>query len=181
MTLTPEEQAAADNKAADEAKAAEEAKAKAAEEAKAAEAAKAGGAGADDNKTFDAEYVKSLREEAAKYRTDAKAAADKLKEREDAELGETEKAKKEAKEATERAEKAEAQALRSEVAVKLKLSPSLAARLIGETKSELEKDAEKLLKELGSGTAGGFDSGAGRGTAPKGSPINDWIRGSRSQ
>jgi membrane protein involved in colicin uptake len=154
-----EERAAADAKAADEA-----AKAKAA---------------ADDNKTFDAEYVKSLREEAAKYRTDAKAAADKLKKREDAELGETEKAKKEAKEATERAEKAEAQALRSEVAAKLKLSPSVAARLIGDTKSELEKDAEKLLKDF-AGTAGGFDSGAGRGPAPKQSEMNAWIRGSRS-
>ncbi|HSZ70233.1 MAG TPA: hypothetical protein VK756_07715 [Solirubrobacteraceae bacterium] len=148
------------------------------EAAKAAEAAQAADAAATaastDDKSFSAEYVKGLREEAAKYRTEAKAAADKLKEREDAELSETEKAKKEAKEATERADKAEATAVRSEVAIKKKLSPSMAARLVGETKDELEKDADKLLKDLGPGaTAGGFDQGAGRGATPKGG--RDWL------
>jgi hypothetical protein len=133
------------------------------------------GTAAEGQETFSAEYVKGLREEAAKHRTDAKAAADKLKEREDAELSEAEKAKKEKKESDERADKAEAKLLRAEVAEKKKLTASMAARLVGDTKDELEKDADKLLKDLGSGATGGggFDQGAGRGATPKGG--RDWL------
>lgn len=132
--------------------------------------------------TFDAEYVKGLREEAAKHRTDKAAAETKLKEREDAELGEAEKAKKDAKEATERAEKAEKALLRAEVAEKKKLPASMAARLVGETRDELEKDAEKLLKDIapsggsGNGRGGGFDNGA-RSSSAKADPMDDFIRG----
>ncbi len=127
-------------------------------------------AGSGGAETFDADYVRGIREEAAKYRTEAKAAADKLKEREDAELSASEKATKEAKESQERADKAERELLRVQVATKKQLSPSMAARLVGDTKDELEKDADKLLKDLGPGAAGGggFDQGAGRGAAGKG-------------
>ena len=173
MTLTPEEQAAADAKAADETTAADET-------AKAAETAAAAASGDD---TFSAEYVKGLREEAAKFRKEKNDAADKLKAREDAELSDSEKAKKEAKEATERADKAEHKLLRTEVAAKKKLSPAVAERLKGDTKEELEKDADKLLKDLGSGAAagGGFDQGAGRGPASKGTGgwLNKAIAGDR--
>ena len=140
------------------------------------ENAGAGNGNGGQQETFSAAYVKKLREDSARYRTEAKDAQGKLKEREDAELSEAEKAKKEAKEATERAEKAEAQALRAEVATKKKLSPGMAARLVGDTKDELEKDADKLLKEVSPGTGGSFDGGAGRGSAPKQSDMNNWLR-----
>jgi hypothetical protein len=123
--------------------------------------------------TFSAEYVKGLREEAAKHRTEAKAAADKLKAREDADLSDAEKAKKEKAESDERADKAEAKLLRVEVAEKKKLTASMAARLVGDTKDELEKDADKLLKDLGTGAAGGgFDQGPRGGAGGKG---GGWI------
>jgi hypothetical protein len=144
-------------------------------------AADAAAAGAStEPKTFSAEYVADLRREAAKFRTDAKAAADKLKEREDAELSESEKAKKDAKDAQERADKAERELLRTQVATKKKLSPELAARLVGDTKEALEKDADKLIRDLGgtgAGAGGGFDQGAGRGSAAKRSPMDAAIRG----
>ena len=162
MTLTPEEQAAAD--------------AAAAGTATADAGAGTGTTTETTPETFTPEYVKELRAEAAKYRTEAKAKDDALKVRENADLSESEKAKKEAKESNERADKAEAELLRTQVATKKKLSPSMAARLVGDTKEALEKDADNLLKDLGPGAAGGggFDQGAGRGTAVQGSG-GGWI------
>lgn len=63
---------------------------------------------ADTQKTFDADYVKGLRAEAAKYRREAKAAQEKVKTFEDRDLSEQDKALKEANEAKQRAEQAEA-------------------------------------------------------------------------
>lgn len=68
--------------------------------------------------TFDAEYVRQLRDEAARYRTQHKEAADKLKAFEDGQLSEMEQAKKLAQEAADRATQAE-QHLRSERAARL--------------------------------------------------------------
>jgi hypothetical protein len=130
-----------------------------------------------EDKSFSPEYVKGLRDEAAKYRTEKASAENKLKEREDAELDEIGKAKKEAQEARDEAAKDKAELLRTQVAVKKNLPPSVAARLVGDTKEDLEKDADKLLKDLGAAAtkSGGFDQGAGRGAAAKGRS-DAWIR-----
>lgn len=91
--------------------------------------------------TFDQDYVKKLRDEAASYRT-------KLKEIEDRDKSETQKAADEAEAARKRAETAETKLLRFEVAAAKGLPPKWAPRLSGSTKEELEKDADELLKEV---------------------------------
>lgn len=71
-------------------------------------------------KTFDESYVKKLRDEAAKYRTEAKAnseAAKRLLEIEEAQKSEAEKAADRLAQAEKRAAEAEAKALRREVAL----------------------------------------------------------------
>lgn len=72
-----------------------------------------------DTKTFDADYVKKLRDEAAKYRTEAKAnatAAEKLKALEDANKSEADKQAERLAQAEQRAIALEAKAHRAEVA-----------------------------------------------------------------
>jgi hypothetical protein len=71
-----------------------------------------------ETKTFDAEYVKKLRDEAAKYRTEAKAnakAAEKLAEIEEASQSESDKQAKRLAEAEARAQALEVKAYRAEV------------------------------------------------------------------
>jgi hypothetical protein len=141
-------------------------------------------AGAGDDGLGDAgkRALAAEREAAKQAQKEAKEAQAKLKEREDADLSEAEKAKKEAKESQERADKAEAKLMHTEVAEKKKLKPGMASRLAGDTKEELEKDADKLLKELG-GAGGGsnFDGGVkgGSRTGKAASPMNDFIKSVR--
>lgn len=78
-----------------------------------------------------------------------KAAADRLAEIEEA-------SKSEAQRLAERAEKAEREltalqsaSVRAEVALEKGLTPSQAKRLIGDTREELEADADQLLADLG--------------------------------
>lgn len=63
-------------------------------------------------------------------------------------LDRIEAAEKKAAEADERVGKAEANALRLSVAADKKLPPSLAKRLTGTTREELEADAEELLESV---------------------------------
>lgn len=105
----------------------------------------------DEPKTFDAEYVKSLRQEAAKYRTQAKDNADKAKSYDEyVEAQKTEQEKKDEALAAAQSELAQmrAELLRSQVASKKQLPPSLVSRLRGETAEELEADADALLADL---------------------------------
>ena len=72
-----------------------------------------------ETKTFDADYVKKLRDEAAKYRTEAKAnadAANKLKALEDANKSEADKTAERLAQAEQRAVALEVKAHRAEVA-----------------------------------------------------------------
>lgn len=111
-----------------------------------------GTAEAEESKTFDADYVEKLRKEAAKYRTEAKANADAAKR-----LAEIEESSKtEAQRLAERAEAAERElavtrqaAVRAEIALEKGLTQSQAKRLLGETREELEADADELLKDIG--------------------------------
>lgn len=80
-----------------------------------------------------------------------------------AEFDKTQEASKtEIQKATERAEKAEkaladatSSSLRSEVALSKGLTPTQAKRLVGNTREELEADADELLSDLGDQKPGG--------------------------
>lgn len=96
-------------------------------------------------KVFDEAYVKSLREEAAKHRTEkqkeAKEKAElmaRLKEFEDAQLTETERAKKEFDETRTRADKHEARARELEVKYQLALAAANPANEIGDVKAAIK-------------------------------------------
>jgi hypothetical protein len=101
--------------------------------------------------TFDAAYVAKLRKEAAKYRTDAKAAQEKAEKFDAAEAaGKTElqKANDAAADAAKRLEDVQNELLRSQVAIDKKLPAALADRLRGANKEEMEADADALLADL---------------------------------
>ncbi len=105
----------------------------------------------DEAKTFDAEYVKSLRHEAAKYRTQAKDLAEKAKaydEYKESQKSEQEKLADQLKQAEEMKSAAERELLRMKVASSKNLPNSLVERLRGDTVEELEADADSLLSEL---------------------------------
>lgn len=92
--------------------------------------------------------VEKLRKEAARYRTKAKELeplAVKARELEDAGKSETEKLTTRLTETEQRAIAAEARALRLEVGADRGLSPAQARRLVGNTREELEADADELL------------------------------------
>lgn len=105
----------------------------------------------DDTQTFDAAYVKKLRDEAASYRTkvrELEPLARKAQEIEEAGRSDLEKL-------TARAEKAErehaetvAKALRLEVAFEKGLTPAQAKRLVGASREDLEADADEILRDF---------------------------------
>lgn len=117
--------------------------------------------------------LKKANAEAAKFRKQLEAIAD--------------KDKTELQRATERAEKAErdaeiaaSKALRLEVATSKGLSPALAARLQGASRDELEADADELLKLTGaSPTTSRRDPDQGRRDASSptdSTDMNRWMR-----
>lgn len=99
-------------------------------------------------KTFDEAYVKKLRDEAAKYRTEAKAnatAAQRLAEIEEANKTETQKAQDALAAAQRDAETARAEALRFRIASKFQVSDEDADLFLTGTDEEtLTKQAERL-------------------------------------
>jgi hypothetical protein len=107
------------------------------------------------------DYIKSLRDEAAKYRTDKRAAEDaKLaEEKKFSELAE--KRLKELNDANAKLAAMERQTLVSSVAAKHGLPADLAARLQGETEAELTADAKKLAALIPGAKAPDTDAGKG--------------------
>ena len=103
-------------------------------------------------KTFDAEYVKKLRDEAAKHRNEAKANADaakRLAEIEESQKSEADKVADRLNKAEQRAVAAEAALLRYEVAAEKDI-PAKAIRLLqGSTREEIEASAKDVLELLG--------------------------------
>ena len=96
-------------------------------------------------KTFDAEYVQKLRQEAAKYRTEAKANADaaqRLAEYEEAQKTEAQKLADRLAAAEQKALAAELKALRSDIAQAKGVPAGL---LTGSTEEELNASADALL------------------------------------
>lgn len=99
-------------------------------------------------KTFGADYVKKLRDEAAKYRTEAKANADaaaRLAEIEDADKSEQQKLTDQLTKITAERDEAVTSAARLRVAVSKGVPAELVDRLRGDTEDELAADADKLL------------------------------------
>ncbi len=125
--------------------------------------------------------IKAEREKAAAAEKRAKEAEGKVREFEDRDKSEQEKAEQRAADAEKEAKDATAKLLRIEVAGAKKLPIGLAQRLRGDTKEELEKDADALLKEVGDGNGGGstsFEGGAAGRSSGGGSP-DDLIRDMR--
>lgn len=128
-----------------------------------------------DQKTFDAEYVKKLRDEAARYRTEAKAnasAAEKLAKIEDEKKTEQERAAEAQQQATTRADAAEARAIRLEVAFAKGLTPAQAKRLVGGNRDELEADADEILRDFPVKTDGRPKGDADLGGREPAKPVN---------
>ncbi len=102
----------------------------------------------DETKVFDADYVAKLRQEAAKYRTEAKANADaakRLAEIEDAQKSEAQKAADRIAELEQQAATAQREALRFKVASKFGISDEDADLfLTGSDEETLGKQAERL-------------------------------------
>lgn len=118
-------------------------------------------------KTFDEDYVKQLRAEAAKYRTEAQEAKGKLSEREEAERSDLEKAQSKLSKAEQRAVEAEAALLRYQVANDKKVPADAVEFLKGDTRGDLEASAEKILALVKTeDKAPDFDGGA-RTPAPE--------------
>lgn len=101
--------------------------------------------------TFDAEYVKKLRAEAAKYRTEAKQYADKAKqwdEHSEAQKSELERANEKAQQAAAELDRLQSELMRAKVAKKAGVPDSLVERLRGATEEEMLADAEALMEGL---------------------------------
>jgi hypothetical protein len=100
---------------------------------------------APDQKTFDADYVKKLRAESAKHRTEANKALKALAEIQDRDKTELQKAQERAAELEKAAQNHELTALRLQIAFDKGLTPAQAKRLVGTTRDELEADADEVL------------------------------------
>lgn len=114
----------------------------------------------------------------AKANKEAETLRLKLKEFEDRDLSEQQKLEKRAAEAEARATDLEKDNLRYQVAADKGLTPKQARRLVGNTREELEADADELIEDIkGSGSNGrtSFDGGS-RSTAAGGDDMNSTIR-----
>lgn len=128
--------------------------------------------------------IKAEREKAKAEREARLAAEARIKEFEDAQKSEEEKrqeelaaAKQEAEAQKARVHELEVAQTRSEVAAEKKLPPKLAGRLTGDTREEIEADADALLADLGTlpvETPPPGDGGARTPVEPK--DLNEQIR-----
>ena len=141
--------------------------------------------GGQEPQTFDAEYVKGLRAEAAKHRNDAKAARDAaakaaadLKAAQDAGKSEVEKLAEKVAGLEKTAADAQHRAACLDVVTRKGLPAELADRLRGTTIEELEADADKLAPLVAAGQQqprpGSFGGGPQGGQPP--ASFNDQIR-----
>jgi hypothetical protein len=115
----------------------------------------------DDAKLGDAgtAALRKERQRAAKAEKALKEAQAKLQEANDRDKSEVDKAKDAAAAAERRAEEAERKLLRAEVAADKGLTPGQAKRLVGDSREELEADADELLESFGKAGAKPDDDG----------------------
>lgn len=99
-------------------------------------------------KTYSEEYVKRLRAEAANYRTRANALEEAEKERQKAQMSETERLKAELDEARGKARTLEVRTLRMEAASRHGLTADDVGFLTGEDEQSIFAQAEKLAARL---------------------------------
>ena len=131
-------------------------------------------------KTFDAEYVQKLRQEAAKYHTEAKANADaaqRLAEYEEAQKTEAQKLADRLAAAEQKALAAELKALRSDIAQAKGVPAGL---LTGSTEEELTASADALLAFRGEAVkppAAPSSAGQGNVGKPLGNGATQLTRG----
>jgi hypothetical protein len=122
-------------------------------------------AGGQEPATFDAEYVKKLRAQAAQYRTEAKANADaasRLAALEESQKTETQRLLEERDALRAERDQVRSEALRTRVALNKGLPGDLADRLRGATEDEMSEDADRLLELLkpsGTPRFGGLNQG----------------------
>lgn len=94
-------------------------------------------------------------------------AAKRLKDLEDADKSEIDKAKERAAEADRKAAAAERRALVAEIAAEKGLTMSIARRLVGDTREELEADADELVEAFGTKGKGDKSGKNGEGDGKK--------------
>jgi hypothetical protein len=97
-------------------------------------------------KTFDADYVKQLRAENAKWRVEAQQAREKAEEYEEAQKSEIEKAQSKAEKEAAKAAEAQAKLTRYEVAQEKSVPAELIPLLSGSDRETLEAQADLIVK-----------------------------------
>jgi hypothetical protein len=102
----------------------------------------------DSPKTFDADYVKQLRAENAKWRVEAQQAREKAEEYEEAQKSEIEKAQSKAEKEAKRAADAESQLTRFQVAQEKAVPAELIPLLSGSDRETLEAQADLIVKNV---------------------------------
>jgi hypothetical protein len=123
-----------------------------------------------EQKTFDADYVRKLRGEAAAHRKEAQEAKARVEEFENAQRSELERAQAKTTKAEQRAAEAEAKLLRFEVATEKQVPAKLVPLLTGKTREELEAQAALILdstKPAGPDFDGGPREPAGPAKTPE--------------
>lgn len=110
-------------------------------------------------KTFDEDYVKELRSEAAASRKARQELEAKLAEYEDRDKSELEKLAGKLTKAEQRAQEAESSLLRFQIGAQKGLDPELLPFLTGTSKEELEQKADVLLAKVGQKEKPDFDGG----------------------
>jgi hypothetical protein len=106
---------------------------------------------ADEGQSFDAEYVRQLRKESAKYRTQNKELADKAAKYDEyvqSQKSEQERMAEALASAQQERDTLKGEMLRFKVAQSKNLPPSLVDRLRGDTEEEMAADADALLEGL---------------------------------
>jgi hypothetical protein len=99
-------------------------------------------------KTFDADYVKQLRAENAKWRVEAQQAREKAEEYEEAQKSEIEKAQSKAEKEAAKAAEAQAKLTRYEVAQEKSVPAELIPLLSGSDRETLEAQADLIVKNV---------------------------------
>lgn len=133
---------------------------------------------AEQRQTFDAEYVKGLRAESAKYSTEAKANADaatRLAHLEESQKSESQKLSDAREAAERRATEAEKANLRYRIALAKQVPPELVDRLKGDTEEEMSADADSLLTLVRRTPPPSYDGGS-RTAAPGKTDMNAQLR-----
>lgn len=119
--------------------------------------------------------LEKARKEAAGYRTkvrELEPLASKAKELEDAGRTELEKLTTRAEQAERNATEADARALRLEVAFEKGLTPAQAKRLVGDSREDLEADADEILRDFPVKSDGRPKGSADLGPRPPAPPAN---------